>query len=376
MNLTSAQMDRACGVLLASAAGDALGAGYEFRHDLADVVPAMIGGGLGNFAPGEWTDDTAQAVAIAVVAADGLDLRTPEALDRIAQGFADWYAAGPPDVGIQTSAVLSRAGRNPTGVEMAAAAAEVHARSGRSAGNGSLMRTGPVALAFLDDPSGLVEAAKAVSATDPLRGPGMGGVRRLVSDDPAHGRHRRVPDLRRHRTLGAEPRQVARHPRRGRSEGTQLLRPERLVGRRSAGGLVRDHAHTGARGRVHLPPPDGLADHGDPDRPRHRHGRRHRRRDARRAVGDERDPCRMASDPARLARCHRQGTGEARLPRRPQRRGGQVRLAAGRAHRLSARSSTARTRSPRTPSTTVSGSPARPCSTSCPKARTQWSASA
>ena len=130
MNLTSAQMDRACGVLLASAAGDALGAGYEFRHDLADVVPAMIGGGLGNFAPGEWTDDTAQAVAIAVVAADGLDLRTPEALDRIAQGFADWYAAGPPDVGIQTSAVLSRAGRNPTGVEMAAAAAEVHAALG------------------------------------------------------------------------------------------------------------------------------------------------------------------------------------------------------------------------------------------------------
>ena len=106
MNLTSARMDRGCGVLLASAAGDALGAGYEFRHDLADVVPAMIGGGLGIFASGEWTDDTAQAVAIAVVAADGLDLRTPEALDRIAQGFADWYAADPPDVGIQTSAVL------------------------------------------------------------------------------------------------------------------------------------------------------------------------------------------------------------------------------------------------------------------------------
>ena len=163
MNLTSAQMDRACGVLLASAAGDALGAGYEFRHDLADVVPTMIGGGLGNFGPGEWTDDTAQAVAIAVVAADGLDLRTPEALDRIAQGFADWYAAGPPDVGIQTSAVLSRAGRKPSGHEMTAAAAEVHEGSGRSAGNGSLMRTGPVSLAYLNDPSGLVEAAKAVS---------------------------------------------------------------------------------------------------------------------------------------------------------------------------------------------------------------------
>ena len=164
IRLTPAQTDRACGVLIASAAGDALGAGYEFAHVAPDLVPAMIGGGLGDFAPGEWTDDTSQAVAIARVAATGVDLRTPEALTQIAQGFADWYAGGPADVGIQTSAVLCRAGRNPTGAEMAEAARVVHERSGRSAGNGSLMRTGPVALAYLDDPEGLVEAAMAVSA--------------------------------------------------------------------------------------------------------------------------------------------------------------------------------------------------------------------
>lgn len=164
MKLTTAQTDRACGVLIASAAGDALGAGYEFAAVPPDLVPAMIGGGLGNFAPGEWTDDTAQAVAIAEVAATGVDLRSPEALDRIAQGFADWYAGNPPDVGVQTSAVLSRAGRHPTGEAMTAAAYEVHQRSGRSAGNGSLMRTGPVALAYLDAPEGLVEASMAISA--------------------------------------------------------------------------------------------------------------------------------------------------------------------------------------------------------------------
>lgn len=164
MNLTSAQVDRACGVLIASAAGDGLGAGYEFAHVAPDLVPTMIGGGLGNFAPGEWTDDTSQAVAIARVATTGVDLRTPEALTQIAQGFADWYAGDPADVGIQTSAVLSRAGRNPTGADMAEAARVVHERSGRSAGNGSLMRTGPVALAYLNDPEGLVEAAMAISA--------------------------------------------------------------------------------------------------------------------------------------------------------------------------------------------------------------------
>lgn len=164
LHLTAAQTDRACGVLLSSAAGDALGAGYEFAPVTPDLVPTMIGGGLGNFAPGEWTDDTAQALAIAEVAATGIDLRSPDALTAIAQRFADWYAGGPADVGIQTANVLQLAGRTPTGAGMAAAARQAHDRTGRSAGNGSLMRTGPVALAYLGDPEGLVQAATVVSA--------------------------------------------------------------------------------------------------------------------------------------------------------------------------------------------------------------------
>ena len=78
MRLTSAQTDRACGVLLAAACGDALGAGYEFGSaplPPPGTPPAMIGGGLGGFEPGEWTDDTSQAYAIAEVAATGADLR-------------------------------------------------------------------------------------------------------------------------------------------------------------------------------------------------------------------------------------------------------------------------------------------------------------
>ena len=64
IRLNPAQVDRACGVLIAAAAGDALGAGYEFAHVPADLVPTMIGGGLGDFAPGEWTDDTSQALSL------------------------------------------------------------------------------------------------------------------------------------------------------------------------------------------------------------------------------------------------------------------------------------------------------------------------
>jgi len=166
-SLSTAQIDRACGVLLGAACGDALGAGYEFGAaplPPAGEAPTMIGGGLGGFAPGEWTDDTAQTHAVAGVAATGADLREERSLDAVAQRFADWYADGPPDVGIQTRQVLVDAGRHPTAAHMAGVARTVHEHTGRSAGNGSLMRTAPVALAHLDAPVATVHAAMAVSS--------------------------------------------------------------------------------------------------------------------------------------------------------------------------------------------------------------------
>ena len=173
MELTSAQSDRACGVLVGAACGDALGAGYEFGSAPYQGWPAMIGGGLGGFARGEWTDDTAQTMAIARVAATGADLRSDAALDGIARGFADWFSGNPPDVGIQTAQILRQAGPDADAVTMSAIATQLHERTGRSAGNGSLMRTSAVALAHLDDPAALVEAAVKVSALthhDPLAG--------------------------------------------------------------------------------------------------------------------------------------------------------------------------------------------------------------
>lgn len=173
MELSAAQVDRAIGTLVGAAAGDALGAGYEFGSARLDGAPGMIGGGLGNFAPGEWTDDTSQTYAIAEVAATGVDLRSPSALDAIGRRFADWYAEGPPDVGVMTAQVLSAAGRDPDAGALRTAAARVHAASGRTGGNGTLMRTAPVALADLVDPDALIEAATAVAALthhDPIGG--------------------------------------------------------------------------------------------------------------------------------------------------------------------------------------------------------------
>ena len=63
-NLDPEVVDRAIGAVCGGAAGDALGAGYEFTNPHPEDEISMKGGGAFNWAPGEWTDDTAMAVAI------------------------------------------------------------------------------------------------------------------------------------------------------------------------------------------------------------------------------------------------------------------------------------------------------------------------
>ncbi|MEB3071520.1 ADP-ribosylglycohydrolase family protein [[Mycobacterium] vasticus] len=164
MELSAAQRDRARGALLATAAGDALGAGYEFDGPRGPGEPVdMIGGGLGAFTPGEWTDDTSMAIAIAEVAATGADLASEAAQDVVVARWFQW-SKDAKDIGVQTRAVLSAAARRGIGARSARAESEaLHRSSGRTAGNGSLMRTAPVALAYLDDETGLVATARVIS---------------------------------------------------------------------------------------------------------------------------------------------------------------------------------------------------------------------
>lgn len=157
--------DRVAGVILGAAVGDALGAGYEFESaPLGPDGPQMIGGGLGGFAPGEWTDDTSMAWCVLEAAAGGGGLCSDRALTAVARNFRDWYDSGPADIGVQTRQVLRSAGPAPTAAQCTAAAAAHFVRNERSAGNGSLMRTAPVALAHLGDTEAIVRAATAVSA--------------------------------------------------------------------------------------------------------------------------------------------------------------------------------------------------------------------
>ena len=132
MELTTVQLDRAVGVLLGTAAGDGLGAADEFGPPRGpELEVAMVGGGSFGWEPGEWTDDTSMAIAIAEVAATGADLRDEKVLDAVVRRWDEWMQ-DTKDVGIQTSNVLRASARH-----------GISARTARAASKGSHERTWP-----------------------------------------------------------------------------------------------------------------------------------------------------------------------------------------------------------------------------------------
>jgi len=162
MHFSALQLDRAVGTIVASAAGDALGSQYEFGPALSDDITPEFGVGCFGHARGEWTDDTSMAMPILQVLAAGRALEEVDAQDEIVARWQEWSRTAK-DVGTQTRSVLAYL-RTPTAASALARSEEVHRQTGRSAGNGSLMRTGPVALGYLDrSPEELAEAAATVA---------------------------------------------------------------------------------------------------------------------------------------------------------------------------------------------------------------------
>jgi ADP-ribosyl-[dinitrogen reductase] hydrolase len=136
------EADRAIGVLLGLAVGDAIGTTLEFStRDARPPLTDMVGGGPFDLKPGQWTDDTAMALALGNSLAErgGFDPR--DCINR----FVNWYRWGAYsctgtcfDIGIATREALTR-----------------YEKSGepfsgnphpQSAVNGSLMRLSPVAI--------------------------------------------------------------------------------------------------------------------------------------------------------------------------------------------------------------------------------------
>lgn len=137
--------DRQRGCLLGLAIGDALGAAVEFvPPGLFEPVTGYRAGGPHGLNPGEWTDDTSMALALAdSIAQAGWDL------DDQARRYVAWWRTGEYsvngrcfDIGNTTIAALYR-------FEKYGDATSSGDRSPRASGNGSIMRLAPVPIRFL-----------------------------------------------------------------------------------------------------------------------------------------------------------------------------------------------------------------------------------
>jgi ADP-ribosylglycohydrolase len=138
------ERDRQRGCLLGLAVGDALGAAVEFQlPGMFEPVTGYRAGGPHELSPGEWTDDTSLALALAdSIAGAGWDLNDQ------AKRYVSWWQTGAYsvngrcfDIGITTRSALMR-------FELTGDARASGNASERASGNGSIMRLAPVPVHF------------------------------------------------------------------------------------------------------------------------------------------------------------------------------------------------------------------------------------
>ncbi|QLD86040.1 ADP-ribosylglycohydrolase family protein [Natronomonas halophila] len=143
---------RARGVLLGLACGDALGRPVEFSSPEAierrhGRVTEMLADGTHGQPAGTITDDTEMALCIARSLAENGEFDPAD----IAERFVEWKRSGPFDIGIMTSSALRRIENGEPWDEAGHNEWEA-SREGSNAGNGSLMRCAPYAVAYRNDP--------------------------------------------------------------------------------------------------------------------------------------------------------------------------------------------------------------------------------
>jgi ADP-ribosylglycohydrolase len=135
-------IDRKLGAIFGLATGDALGEPYEFKPPVSAETPITFDYN-DNWHPGQWTDDTAMAIAIMQSWVEFGRIDSTQALDDLVARWLEWSKTAP-DCGVQTRLVFQTM-TEPTADAASDAAKRVHDEIGRSGGNGSLMRTSPLA---------------------------------------------------------------------------------------------------------------------------------------------------------------------------------------------------------------------------------------
>jgi ADP-ribosyl-[dinitrogen reductase] hydrolase len=155
-------MDSDCarGVLLGLACGDALGRPVEFKSTAEitagyGTLTEMVGNGTWNQPPGTITDDTEQALCIARSLTAQREFDPVDIADR----FVAWYDTDPFDIGQMTAQSLRKLKQGATW-EQAGEQVWAGSPEGQNAGNGSVMRCPPLAIAYTRDLSTLVTVSR------------------------------------------------------------------------------------------------------------------------------------------------------------------------------------------------------------------------
>ena len=161
-------MDVARGALYGVAVADALGATLEFMSaaEIArryGTLRDIVGGGWLALRPGQVTDDTEMTLAVA----EGIAEQPDAPVEAVGRRFIEWLDTQPRDVGRTCAVALNYARRR----GWADAARFAHDDlGGRSAGNGSLMRSAYPGLWYADRAQALRVAVELSRMThyDPL----------------------------------------------------------------------------------------------------------------------------------------------------------------------------------------------------------------
>lgn len=155
------QKDRFAGCLIGLAAGDALGTTVEFsKPGTFEPMTDMVGGGVFGLKAGEWTDDTSMALCLAE------SLIRKESFDPADQmrRYTNWYKVGYMS---STGTCFDIGGATRNALHRFELTGEPYSGSTdpMTAGNGSIMRLAPVAMAYAHVPEDAVHYAGLSSRT-------------------------------------------------------------------------------------------------------------------------------------------------------------------------------------------------------------------
>ena len=153
--------DRFEGCLIGLAVGDALGTTVEFSSPGSfEPVTDMVGGGVFGLKAGEWTDDTSMALCLAESLVRQQSFDPADQMRR----YMNWYQIGYMS---STGSCFDIGGATRSALERFARTGEAYSGSTdpMTAGNGSIMRLAPVAMAYALQPSGAVHYAGLSSRT-------------------------------------------------------------------------------------------------------------------------------------------------------------------------------------------------------------------